>query len=137
MFTADDDRHHPGFGHFHLNERDEHGRRQQLVRERVHHLAQRGDLLAAPGQVAVQPVGQRCQPEDGCRHEVLVDPQHLPALELRQQHHDEQRHQEDPRQRQRVRQIHRQEPDRRVIGRHCIPPPAGAQNALAGTRVGI
>ena len=57
--AADDDRHHPRRRQLHLHERDERRRGQQLVGERVHHLAERRDLLAAPRQVAVEPVGER------------------------------------------------------------------------------
>ena len=38
---------------------------QQLVGERIHQLAERCDLLAAARQIAVEPVGQRGQRENG------------------------------------------------------------------------
>jgi hypothetical protein len=39
--AADDDRHHPGRRQVQLDERDERGRDQQLVGERIEHLAER------------------------------------------------------------------------------------------------
>ncbi len=81
-------------------------RDEQLVGERIHQLPEGRDLLAAARQVAVEPVGERGQPEDGRADELLADAENQPPLELRQQHDHEQRHEEDPGERERVRQIH-------------------------------
>ena len=67
----------------------------------------RRDLLAAAGEVAVEPVGERGEREDRRADELLRHAEDQPALELRQQHHHEQRHEEDARDGQRVRQVHR------------------------------
>ena len=68
---------------------------QQLVGQRIDELAERRDLLAPARQVAVEPVGQRRQPEDRGADEFLRHAEDLTPLELRQQHDDEQRHEED------------------------------------------
>jgi hypothetical protein len=64
MVTADDDPDHPGPYGADLHQRDEGGGGQQLVGDRIEQDAESGDLVAAPGQPAVEPVGQGCQQED-------------------------------------------------------------------------
>ena len=49
----------------HLHERDERGGDQQLVGQWIHELAKRRHLLASSRQIAIQPVGQRGDAEDG------------------------------------------------------------------------
>ena len=80
--------------------------RQQLVGERIDDLPERRDLLAAARQIAVGPVGERGQAENRGADELLRHAENLPAFELRQQHHHEQRHEEDARHGERVRQVH-------------------------------
>ena len=46
--------------------------------------------------------------EDGRADDLLREAQHQPALELRQEHHHQQRHEEHAHQRQRVREVHGQ-----------------------------
>ena len=62
--AAEDDRHHPRRRQVQLHERDERGGDQQLVGQRIHPLAEPGDLPAPPRQIAVEPVGERRDPED-------------------------------------------------------------------------
>jgi len=76
-----------------------------FVGQRVHHLAERGDLVASSREIAVQPVGQGREAEDGGADEFLADAQDQPAFELGQQNHDEQRDEEDPDCCQGVRQV--------------------------------
>ena len=57
--AAEDHRHHPRRRQVHLHQRHERGGDQQLVGERIHQLPEGRDLLAAPRQIAVEPVGQR------------------------------------------------------------------------------
>jgi hypothetical protein len=132
--AADDHRHDPGWGEIQLYQRDERRGNQELVGDRVEHLADPGDLAAPPRQVAVEPVGQGGQPED-CRPDNLhLEPQHPPALELGHQHHHEQRHQEDPGERERVGQVHGPvEPGGRARWkRRGILPPRSVPHNLSG-----
>ena len=104
--AAENHHHHPGRRQVHLHERHERRGDQQLVGQRIHDLPERGDLLAAARQVAVEPVGQRRQAEDRRADQLLPHAQNEAPLELRQQHDDQQRHEKDAAERQRVRQIH-------------------------------
>jgi hypothetical protein len=104
--AAQDDGHHPGRGHAHLHQRHQRRRNQQLVGERVHELPELRHLPAAAGEVAVQPVRQRRDAEDGGAEDLPRHAEDELGLEARQQHHDEQRNQEDAGQRKRVRQVH-------------------------------
>ena len=92
---SDDDADGPRIGLLEVHERDERGRNQELVRDGVQEHPHRRHLLETPGPVAVQPVGDRGQKEDGER-EVLA------RRELRQQDDDEERNEEDPKQCERV-----------------------------------
>ena len=60
MITAD----HPRRRQVELHQRDERRGDQQLVGDRIEHLAEPRDLLAAARQVAVEPVGERREAED-------------------------------------------------------------------------
>jgi hypothetical protein len=77
-----------------------------LVGEGIDDLAEGRDLLAPARQVAIEPVGEGRQREDRGADQFLAPPEHNPFLELRQQHDHEQRHEKDPRQRERVREVH-------------------------------
>ena len=50
--------------------------------------------------------GERCERENHRADDLVGDAENLPALELRQQHYHEQRHEEDARYGQRVREVH-------------------------------
>ena len=65
-----------------------------------------GDLLAPPREIAVEPVGERGEAEDGRGHQLDRQAEHQPAFELREQHRHQHRHQENARDGERVRQIH-------------------------------
>ena len=65
--AAENHGHHPRRRQLHLDERDERRRDEQLVGQRIHPLAEAGDLLAAPREIAVEPVGERRDPEDARR----------------------------------------------------------------------
>ena len=65
-----------------------------------------GDLPAPARQVAIEEIGQGGQSEDGGADQRLGDPEYLPALELGQQHDDEQGHQEHADDGQHVGEIH-------------------------------
>ena len=80
-----------------LHERDEHRRRQQFVGDRIEDLAEPCHLATAAGQVAVEPVGQRGNAEDRCRHEFFRHAGDPAAVELREQHDDQQRDEHHPR----------------------------------------
>ena len=71
--AADNDRDHPCRSQAHLNERDERGRGEQLVRDRIDHLAERRHLLAAARQVAVEPVGERGEAKNRRADQLLAD----------------------------------------------------------------
>ena len=63
----DDDEQRPG-GHLsHLHEPQHGGGDQALVRQGVHELAEVGDLVIVPGNIAVQGVGDAGGGEDGQR----------------------------------------------------------------------
>ena len=96
-----DDHHHPGRGELQLDQRDEGGGGEDLVGRRVEELAEPGHLLAPAGEEAVEEVGQRGEQEDRQADELLV-------LEARlgEQHHDQERHQQDAEEREDVRQVH-------------------------------
>ena len=104
--AADDDRHHPGLHEIHLHQRDERGDRQQLVGKGIDELTERGDLMTPPRQIAVEPVGEGRDREDRGANELFPNPENHAPLELREEHHHEQRHQKNSRDRQRVRQVH-------------------------------
>ena len=104
--APEDHGHHPRRREIHLDQRDERGGDQQLVGQRIHELPERRDLLAPPREVAVEPVGQRGDAEDRRADELLRHAEDQAPLELRQQHDDQQRHEEDAAERQRVRKIH-------------------------------
>ena len=106
QLAADHDRHDPRLDHVELDQRDERRGGQQLVGDRIEQLAEHRDLLAAPRQVTVQPVGQRGDAEDQRRRHPLGQAQDQVALERGQQHHDQQRDQDDARQGEGVRQVH-------------------------------
>jgi len=106
QLAADDHGDDPRRHHVELHQRDERRGRQQLVGDRIEQLAQHRDLLAAPRQVAVQPVRQRGDAEDQRRRHPLGQAQHQVALERGQQHHDEERDQDDARQGEGIRQVH-------------------------------
>ena len=67
---ARDDHHgHPRGEAIERHQRDQRGDDQQLVGERVHELAERGDGVARPGEIAVDEVGERGEREhDGGEH---------------------------------------------------------------------
>ena len=128
----EDDGDHPGRRHAHLHQGHERGGDQQLVRQRVHELAELRHLPAAPGQVAVQPVRERRGTEDGRAQDLLGHADDDLGL-ARQQHHDEQRNEEDTGQRKRVRQVHR---DALPLDPDLIVTPAARGPACAGGRPG-
>jgi len=104
--AAEDDRHHPGRRESHLNQRQQRRGDEQLVGERIHPLADAGHLAAAPGEKAIEPVGERGHAENGRTEDLVADPEDGSAGELREEHDDQQRHQEDAPERDAVRQIH-------------------------------
>ena len=112
QLPSQDDGHHPGGRQVHLDERHQGGGDEQLVGQRVHQLAERGDLLPPPREVAVEPVGERRDGENGRADQFLADPEDQAPLELGEQHDHQQRDQEDPRDGQRVGQVQRQASDR-------------------------
>jgi NDP-sugar pyrophosphorylase family protein len=57
--TTQDDHHHPRRCETEVDQRDERGRHEQLVRQRIHPLPQPSDLFPAPREIAVEPVRQR------------------------------------------------------------------------------
>jgi hypothetical protein len=106
QLAADDHGHDPRRREAKLHERDERGRREELVGNGIHHPAERGDLPAAPREVAIEPVGDRRQPEDGGADDRRGDAEKRLPLELGQQDDDQQGDQKDPRDRERIRQVH-------------------------------
>jgi len=99
--------HDPRLSQVHLDQRDERRGDQELVRQRVHELPERRDLLPAAREVAIEPVGQRRQAEDRRPHQFFANAKNQAPLELRQQNHHEQRHEEDASDGDRVGKIHR------------------------------
>ena len=79
---------------------------EDVERKRIDHLAKGRDLFATPGEVAVSPIGEGCKTENRRADDLVGDAENLPSLELRQQHHHEERHEENPRERQRIGQVH-------------------------------
>ncbi len=104
--AAGDHRDHPRRREVELDQRDQRGEDEELVGKGVEDLPQPGDLAAAAGQVAVEPVGERREAEDGPGHQLDGQSHHEPALELREQHRHQQRHQEDARDRDAIGQVH-------------------------------
>ena len=94
----DDDADGPRVGLLQVHERDERGRDEELVRDRIQQHPDRRHLLVAPREPAVRPVRDRGQEEDGER-EVLARGQ------LRQEEDDEERNEEDPEEREGVRDV--------------------------------
>ena len=83
------------------DERDQGGSHQQLVGQRVHQLAESRLLALAPGDVAVEPVGQR-----GDRKQRRRD--HVALLRLVQERHHDHRDHQDPQDREDVRRVERE-----------------------------
>ena len=69
--ASDDDRDHPRRRQPHLHQRQERRRGEQLVGERIDDLTERRHLLAPARQVAVEPVGERREREDGGADQLL------------------------------------------------------------------
>ena len=96
--APDDHDDHPRRREPQLDEGDERRRDQELVRDRVEQRAERRDLAPAPREPAVQKVRRRRDQEDQKAHR-------LAPVELRQEDDDEERNQEDPEERQSVREL--------------------------------
>ena len=113
--AADDDHHHPGRRHFHLHQRDEGGRDEELVGDGVKHGAGHGDAAGSPRDPAVQEVGQGGDEED-------PQPPEVTAVKARQQHHHEQWHQHDAQEGERVRYVpHRAVAVRGIVAETGFP----------------
>ena len=78
--AREDDEHDPGRKLVQVDERDEGRCDENLVCERVHELAEVGDLVAAAREVAVEPVGARDEHEDARGNEALPLPEHERAV---------------------------------------------------------
>ena len=102
--AAQDDGHHPRRRQVEVDERDERGRHQQLVGQRVHPLTETGDLLAATREVAVEPVGERRDGKNQRAHDLAAADR--PILGIGQQNDHEQWDEKDASHRDGVRQIH-------------------------------
>ena len=98
--------HHPGGRQLEIDERDQRGGHEELVGQRVHPLPEARDLLAAPGEEAVEPIGQRRDAKDDGAQQLFAHPEELDVLRIRQQDNDEQRDQKDSSDRDRVRKVH-------------------------------
>jgi hypothetical protein len=98
VLTLPHDHHrHPGLDPVERDERDERAGDQQLVGQRVHQLSEVGLALVAAGEPAVDRIGEAREDEHAGRQRV--------ARELRQEQSDEHRDQQDPDDRQDVRDI--------------------------------
>ena len=95
-----------------------------------HELSQVRDLVTAARQIAVQPVRNGGKPEDRGADELLGDAEYELGLESRQEDDDEERHQEDAGQRQRVGQVHRETRPLARVHAHSTAP-AGTDHVLA------
>ena len=95
QFPTDNDTGDPGRHPSQGGEHDQRAGDQQLVRHRVHDLAQVGDQPVSARQVSVKIVG------DGSGAENKAGQECREAVRHHQQHHDD-RHRDDPEQRQGV-----------------------------------
>ena len=120
--ARDDHHRHPARHPVEADQRDQRGRDHQLVRHRVHHLAERGDRLPRAGDVAVQPVRER-----GDREHDRGD--RRAARRLDRERHDQNRHQQDADQRERVREVEREH-----AAVQATPSPASAGEVLDARR---
>ena len=96
----------------HLDQGNQSGGDQQFIGDGVQEHTHRRDLIPAPGEVAVQQIGERRREENGQRDH-LAGQQPWAKLHLDpllHQDRDQERDEEDPKKRQRVRDIHRLNP---------------------------
>ena len=98
--ARDDHHRHPGRDAVQRNERDQRRDDQQLVRERVHQLAERRDFFARAREVTVREVGRGGDGEDDGGEDV-------PIRRLPEQRDDQDRHEQDPDNRQEVGPVQR------------------------------
>src|SRR5262249_26342697 len=76
-----------------------------LIGDRIEQLAQSRDLLPTARQLSVEVIGQRCC--DKNRDSQQISGHAQPVFGYgREQHHNQQRHNEDSRKSQRIREIH-------------------------------
>ena len=101
--AGDDHHRHPGAHAAELDEAHERGRDQQLVRQRVHQLAERGHALLPAGDPPVQGVRERRE----CEHRGGDSVQSSAFLHERR---DEHGHEQNPQEGQDVRQIELEHP---------------------------
>jgi hypothetical protein len=99
--AADHDHHHPGRHRVHLDQGQERGRGEQLVRDGVEEDAELRDLVAAPREVAVQVVG-----EDGDAEDRGAEEQPLRRARAREEHDHEHGHEEDAEDGEGVGEVH-------------------------------
>jgi hypothetical protein len=100
--ARDDHHRHPRREPVERDERDERRRHQQLVREWVHQLPEGRLLALAPGDVAVEAVGQRGEREQARRD-------HVPLLRLVEERDDDHGDHQDPEHREDVRRVEGEE----------------------------
>jgi hypothetical protein len=81
----------------------------------IEHLPQPGHLTTAPREVAIEPVGDRRECKDRRADQLPLHPENPPALELRQEHYDQERHEKHAHQCQRIGQIHRWLPHSTIV----------------------
>ena len=95
------------------HERDQRGDDQQLVRERVHQLAERRHRVARAREVAVDEVRQRGEREHDRR-------EHVAVARVAEQRHDQHRHEHDPQHRQHVGEVQREHAPVAQLRRHRV-----------------
>ena len=96
--ARDDHHRHPRGEAVQRHERDQGGDDQQLVGERVHELAERGDRVPRAGQIAVDEIGERREREHDRGDDVAVG-------RVAEQSDDERGHEHDPQHRQHVGEV--------------------------------